>query len=93
VVRAAHAAAQLVQLRQAELVGAVHDDGVRVGTSMPVSMMVVHSRMLKRWATKSRMTFPGRARASGRAPRRCAPRQQFGQHGQAVLDGFHLVVQ
>jgi hypothetical protein len=27
-----------------------------VGTSMPVSMMVEHSRMLKRWATKSRIT-------------------------------------
>jgi hypothetical protein len=46
VVAAAHAAAQLVQLRQAELVGAAHDDGVGVGTSMPVSMMVEHSSRL-----------------------------------------------
>ncbi len=48
VVRAPDAAAQLVQLRQAEAVRAVDDDGVGRGTSMPVSMMVVHSSTLKR---------------------------------------------
>jgi hypothetical protein len=46
--RTANAAAQLVQLGEAKMVGAFDDDGVG-GMSIPVSMMVVHTSTLKRW--------------------------------------------
>ena len=46
---AADAAAQLVELGEAEFLRAVDEDGVGVGLSMPVSMMVVHSSRLARW--------------------------------------------
>jgi hypothetical protein len=94
VVAAADAPAQLVQLRQAELVGAADDDGVGVGTSMPVSMMVEHSSRLWRWATKSRITCS--SSRSGIWPWATAMRasgSSSASFSRAVLDGLDLVVQ
>ena len=48
VVRSSNSTAQLMQLREAEAIGAVDNDGIGSGTSMPLSMMVVHTQELKR---------------------------------------------
>ena len=48
-----NAPAQLVELRQAEGVGAVHDERIRVGNVQAVSTMVVHTRTSNSWFQKS----------------------------------------
>ena len=55
--RAADAAAQLVELGQAEAVRAVHDHGVGARDVQADSMMVVHTSMSIRPSTKSTITF------------------------------------
>ena len=46
---ATDATAQLMELARPSFVGSVDDDGVALGTSMPLSTIVVHTRILKRW--------------------------------------------
>ncbi len=58
--------AQLVQLRQTEVIRAFNDNGVAVGMSIPVSIMVVQTSTLKLDDGNHSSPVPVRARASAR---------------------------
>jgi hypothetical protein len=93
VVRTADAAAQLVQLRQAELVGAVHDDGVG-GRHVDAGFDDRGAQQdVEALGDEVAHHFPVALVHLAVRHADARFRQQLGQHGQAVLDGFHFVVQ
>ena len=94
VVRAAHTSTQLVQLRQTEFVGPVHDDGVGgghvdAGFDDGGAQQYVEALLVK-------IAHDAFQLALGHLAMRHFDARlghQFGQHLAAVLDGAHFIVQ
>ena len=94
VVAAAHAPTQLVQLRQAELVGPAHDDGVgrrHVDAGLDDRGAQQHVVALGHKVAHHRLELPLGHLAVGHGDAGLG--QQFFQRGAAVLDGLDFVVQ
>jgi len=94
VVTATHTSAQLVQLRQAELVGALDDDGVgarHVDAGLDDGRGDQHVEALVIEVAHHLFEFAFAHLPMADADPRF--RHQFGEIGSALLDGLHVVVQ